>query len=282
MQRMKTLSAAVLVLSLALALPIKTEALSLACTHYYEYTGHVEADGGHSEYTCKQCGYVLEVPDEDGHIWSGGIEKEDPWCTHDGYMKFTCGICGEAKTEILPEFDHLRIYIEIIKEPTCTEDGLYAGTCAFCGGRKEYSVPAEGHKLTEETVAPTYVTEGYTLVTCSKCGYNEKKDIIPALEKPAQNITVSRQTVSFKASKLKKAKRAFTIGAKTDGDGKLSYSVRYKNAKSKKVLGFRSGKVTIKKGTGKGTYAMTVRVSAVETDDYNAAEKTFKVTVKVK
>lgn len=90
-----------------------------------------------------------------------------------------------------------------------------------------------------------------------------------------QSIKVTPSSKTVKASALKKSAKSFSIkvaGAK----GKLSYSVA---SGSKKALSVsKSGKVTVKKGTKKGSYSVTVK--AASTAKYAAATKT--VTVKVK
>ena len=57
------------------------------------------------------------------------------------------------------------------------------------------------------------------------------------------------------------------------------------NSKSKKALSFnaKNGKITVKKGTKKGTYKMKVTVTAAgtNTDDPQYKSGTKKVTVKV-
>ncbi len=63
----------------------------------------------------------------------------------------------------------------------------------------------------------------------------------------------------------------FSLGAKTNGDGKLTY----KSANTKVVTVDSTGKVTIK---GAGTAKTTI--SAAATADYQAASKTITVTVK--
>ena len=52
--------------------------------------------------------------------------------------------------------------------------------------------------------------------------------------------------------------------------------------KSKKYLSFKKGKLTIKKGTKKGKYTMTVTVTAAGTREYLKGQKKCKITVVVK
>ena len=105
-------------------------------------------------------------------------------------------------------------------------------------------------------------------------------------EKVAQKIKVTAKTQTFKAKKLKKKAQSFklTKAVKVTGaKGKLTYTVKAVGSKAKKALKFKNGKITVKKGTKKGTYKMKVTVSAAATTGYNAAAPVTKtVTVKVK
>ncbi len=87
-------------------------------------------------------------------------------------------------------------------------------------------------------------------------------------------ITLKSKKVTFKAAKLKKAKQTTAIKASVTSKGALSYS-----SSSKKVTVSKKGKVTVKKGTKKGTY--TVTVSAAEVAGFKSAEsKIFTIKVK--
>ena len=94
------------------------------------------------------------------------------------------------------------------------------------------------------------------------------------IKKAKQTVTVKTASKAYKASKLKKKKQTFSIGAKASGKGKLTY----KSNKTKYVTVSSKGKVTIKKGTPKGTYKITVTAAA--TTNFKKATKTVKITVK--
>lgn len=98
---------------------------------------------------------------------------------------------------------------------------------------------------------------------------NEKD--APVVAQSQKIVISSAKTKTYKASKLKKKAQTFTI--KASAKTALSYK-----ASNKKVTVNKKGLVTVKKGTKKGTYKITV--TAAKTANYNAA--TAIVTVKVK
>ncbi|KIR03004.1 cell surface protein [Lachnospiraceae bacterium TWA4] len=90
-------------------------------------------------------------------------------------------------------------------------------------------------------------------------------------------IKVKTTAKTFKVSDLKKKVKTFSIGASSEG--KLTYQVTKKN----KNLSINSkGVVTVKKGTKKGTYSMTVKISSKATSNYVAGSKSVTIKVVVK
>lgn len=99
--------------------------------------------------------------------------------------------------------------------------------------------------------------------------------------KQAQKLTVKAVKKNLKVKNLKKKAASYKAVKVSGNKGKVSYSAKA-TGKSKKALKFKNGKITVKKGTKKGTYKMTVTVKAAATDDYKAASKKVTVSVKVK
>ncbi|MGN0395479.1 MAG: DUF6273 domain-containing protein, partial [Coprococcus sp.] len=92
----------------------------------------------------------------------------------------------------------------------------------------------------------------------------EVKTVQPALK--AQTITAKNITKSYGA-------KAFSLGAKTDGNSKLTY----KSSNTKVARIDKNGKVTIR-GCGKAK----ITITASKTEKYNSASKTVTITVKPK
>ena len=86
-------------------------------------------------------------------------------------------------------------------------------------------------------------------------------------------LTLKSKKATFKAKALKKGAKTVKIKASVTSKAKVSYTA------SKGIKVSKSGKVTLKKGTKKGTY--TVTVTAAEAAGYKrAAAATFTVKVK--
>ena len=103
------------------------------------------------------------------------------------------------------------------------------------------------------------------------------------VEKKAQSMTLKGSTKTFKVKDLKKGKKTFTAITLKNYKGTLTYNVKG-NSKSKKYLSFskKTKKVTVKKGTPKGKYVLTISVHAAGDKTYKSCLKSTKVTVNVK
>ena len=98
--------------------------------------------------------------------------------------------------------------------------------------------------------------------------------------KKANPMKVSKKTRTLKASSLKKGKKVVKAITVKNAVGKKTF----KKASGSKMLAVNSktGKITVKKGTKKGTYRIKVKVTAAGNDNYKAKTTTVTVTVKVK
>ncbi len=115
------------------------------------------------------------------------------------------------------------------------------------------AVDAAGNSTTDETVIVVEASEEA-----------EPTITVTRPQKKVQNITAKDITKTY-------GTKAFSIGAKTNGDGKLTYI----SGDKKVATVSENGKVTIK-GCGKTTITM----KAAATKEYKAAEKKITLTVK--
>ncbi|MGN0169134.1 MAG: DNA/RNA non-specific endonuclease [Lachnospiraceae bacterium] len=93
----------------------------------------------------------------------------------------------------------------------------------------------------------------------------------------SQKIRVSVSSKTYKASALSSAKKTFSLGVKTSS-GKFTCS---KSSGSSCLSVSSSGKVTVKKGTKKGTYTIKVKIVAPKTTKYKKTQATKTIKVKV-
>lgn len=109
------------------------------------------------------------------------------------------------------------------------------------------------------------------------------------IDKAENTMTLKGKTAKVAYSKVSKAsqtvKRASLIKFTKAAQGKVTYtlsSVSNSKAANYFKMGKGTGNVAVKKGVGKGTYTLKVKVKAAGTANYNAVTKTItcKITVK--
>ena len=144
---------------------------------------------------CEVCGEeVSREPFEieaTGHTPGEAVEENrvEPTCTEKGSYDSVvyCEVCGEEVSREPFEIDALgHVLVQVAaKAPTCTESGWNAyESCQRegCGYSTYQELPASGHKFGETTVyEPEYNKEGYSVHTCTVCGYEERFNIVPPL-----------------------------------------------------------------------------------------------------
>ena len=136
---------------------------------------------------------------------------------------------------------------------------------------------------------PTYTYMGeteYTAVFENPAFYPQSRTIanIPKLEKLENSITAKAVRKTISAKKLKKKTMTFSPITVKGKKGAVSYKVVSANAKSKKALKLskKTGKITVRKGTKKGKYKLSVKVTDSGTEKYKSANTTVSVVVVVK
>ena len=101
-----------------------------------------------------------------------------------------------------------------------------------------------------------------------------------------QSLSFANQSKKVTYSKVKKAKQTVAITKAKNAKTKVSYSITKAVKGKKKVKYFTiassTGKITVKKGTPKGTYKVTVKAAAKQTANWKAANKSAVITIKVK
>ena len=134
-------------------------------------------------------------------------------------------------------------------------------------------------KVTAHVNAGTYYVKAQVAAdTNYKAAVSKAARLV--IKKKAQTVTASVSSKTFTVKAVKAKAQTFAIGAKASGKGKLSYA---KSAGSKYLtVNKTNGRITVKKGTPKGTYTIKVKITAAANTNYNARTitKTVKVIVK--
>lgn len=126
-----------------------------ACLHtgYGTHENTVPAtcgEAGRTETICDNCGEVVstkEIPATGAHTWDNGTVTTEPTETTPGVRTYTCTVCGEVKTEVIPAtgaHTHKWDAGKVTTEPTATTPGVRTYTCTICGLTKEEVIPPTG------------------------------------------------------------------------------------------------------------------------------------------
>ena len=156
-----------------------TEVVDVAVAATCTATGLTE--GKH----CEVCGTVTVAQTEVaalGHTWDEGVVTDAPDCNNAGVMTYTCGTCGDTRTEAIDATGHTEV-VDAAVAPTCTTTGLTEGKhCSVCGTVTvaQTEVAALGHTYETVVTAPTCGANGYTTYTCH-CGDSYVADEVAAL-----------------------------------------------------------------------------------------------------
>lgn len=106
------------------------------------------------------------------------------------------------------------------------------------------------------------------------------KTVTINVSKAAPVIKVKATKKTLKVKKLKKKAQTIAAGVSVNSRGKLTF--KKVSGKKNITVNKKTGKITVKKGTKKGTYKVKVKVSAAAAGSYNAGSKTVTYTIKVK
>lgn len=242
---------------------------------------------------CSECEEVIkpqEIIKAYGHKFTNYVLDNNATCTKEGTKTAVCDNGCSTKDTVVIEGskkEHTWNAGVVTKEATCIEKEEKTYTCIMeeCGATKieEIEINPTNHKNTEirNRKESTYIEKGYSGDTyCKDCGIKIKTGKqIPTLEKKSQQIKVATSK-KISAKKVKKESQSFKLSAKSTSGSK----VKYKLVKKNKYIKFAasSGKITVKKGTKKGTYKIKVKMTVSENNEYKSYSTTKTITIKVK
>ena len=124
-------------------------------------------------------------------------------------------------------------------------------------------------------------TARITITAAASSSYKKAtRTVTVKVAKGTPTITVKTTSKTLKAATVKKKAQTITAGVSVNSKGKLSYKTTSGNKNI--TVNAKTGKLTVKKGTKKGTYKVKVKISAAAAGNYNAGSKTVTFTIKVK
>ena len=123
-----------------------------------------------------------------GHSWGGWATATKPTCTAQGVEQRTCSRCSKAETRYITALGHnYSSEWTIDKQATCSAEGSKSRHCTRCDAKTEVTAIAKiAHTYTSKVVKPTLTQQGYTLHTCSVCGYSYKDNYTAVRENPSK------------------------------------------------------------------------------------------------
>lgn len=124
---------------------------------------------------CSACG---EVTDKAAHTEDDGVILRNPTADTEGIEKFTCSVCGNERTVILPVIDSTHTHE--LDDTWSYDSASHWKSCKICL-EKTSAVPHTEDKGTV-TVYPTKEASGVRTYSCIVCGYVIRTETIPALD----------------------------------------------------------------------------------------------------
>ena len=153
---------------------------------------------GYTEYTCSRCdtAYRADIQKTPGHDYKKTVIS--PTCEVGGYTKYVCIKCGHSFTgDRTQPAGHTFIPDEKASmSSTCKKKEIRKYRCQSCGMTRQEEIPLSGHVYRISKVDPTCTKEGYTLHSCSVCGYSRKSEKKNALGHDYQKSTLPATTQS--------------------------------------------------------------------------------------
>ena len=207
------------------------------------------------------------------HVYDVLMVTNKAGFNHNGERIVICPICSEGKTETIPAIGKITL-----SKTSYVYDGKAKTPAITVTDINGTPISSENYKV--EYSANKNVGTGKVTVSFDN-NYTGTKALTFKITKAAQPLTVkakSAKTVTVKSKKATiAAKDALTVS-------KAQGTVTYTKASGKKYFSVnkKNGKITVKKGTPKGTYKVKIKVTAAGNSNYKSGNKTVTITIKVK
>ena len=144
--------------------------------HVHSYNDEWQYDEDGHWRVCTGCGALSEKV-----AHSNKIDTIEPTFERDGYISYTCTICGFAYSEK---------YSNKLNHNYSNEwsyDSEKHWHSCIDAGYSSLTKDEENHSMTETVVQPTFESKGYTLHSCSKCNYSFKDNYVDELQHSYSN-----------------------------------------------------------------------------------------------
>lgn len=117
-----------------------------------------------------------EETDGTPHVHTYEFTVTLPTCTEQGYTTYTCTACGDSYIDdYVPANGHTEGEWFRYSAPTCTQEGEMRLCCNVCGEvLGKTAIEKNEHDYTLTVVQPSGGEQGYSLHTCTQCGYSYK------------------------------------------------------------------------------------------------------------
>lgn len=134
-----------------------------------------KTEGSH----CAVCGEVLVAQQTIAtvsHRWDSGVVIQQPTCTANGVIRYTCTVCGGTKTGSIAKTDHTLVAGEITQAATCQSTGTQVYSCADCGYSVTKLLAAVDHQwITVDQLEASHTEHlGYEDQICQWCGEEQR------------------------------------------------------------------------------------------------------------
>ena len=166
-----------------------TSALGHSYGSWYTSVNPGCTTAGTEKRVCSRCSNAeYRSTSATGHSYGYWETDREATCTEEGTEVRICSKCNDAEYRTVSALGHNYSSQWTIDKPaTCSAEGSKSRHCTRCDAKTEVTAIAKiAHTYTSKVVKPTLTEQGYTLYTCSVCGYSYKDNYTAVRENPSK------------------------------------------------------------------------------------------------
>ena len=166
-----------------------TSALGHSYGSWYTSVNPGCTTAGTEKRVCSRCSNAeYRSTSATGHSYGYWETDKAATCTDGGTEVRICSRCSNAEYRTVSALGHNYSSQWTIDKPaTCSAEGSKSRHCTRCDAKTEVTAIAKiAHTYTSKVVKPTLTEQGYTLHTCSVCGYSYKDNYTAVRENPSK------------------------------------------------------------------------------------------------